>query len=101
MENELKKNREEITVRGKDYTIQKLPTKQALDLRTKWIKVDWDDLVVAEDILKYWVVSPEKLSVNDFDVIPELMDLVAIVITYQYGEKKTFKELMEKNKDEN
>lgn len=90
---------EEVEVRGKTYKLQRLPTKQALELRTNWIKLDWDDLTVGEEVLKYWVIEPAKLTVNDFPVIPELMELVAVVISFQYGEKKTFQNLIKTHKE--
>lgn len=87
--------RARLVVRDNEYTIQRLPTKQALDIRSKWIRADWDDLTVGEDILKYWVIEPEQITINDFPVIPELMELVALVMAYQYGEKKTVVKTMQ------
>lgn len=85
----------EVQVRDKTYKLQRLPTKQALELRTNWIKNDWDDLLVGEEVLKYWVIEPAKLTINDFPIIPELMELVAVVISFQYGEKKSLENLIQ------
>lgn len=78
-----------VTVEGVEYTLQKLPVRQALELRQKWTLPNGltDDVKMADECLKHIVVTP-KVTLDDFEEINELEMLVAECVVFQYLEKQ-------------
>ncbi|MDY3947522.1 MAG: hypothetical protein SOZ40_06045 [Ezakiella sp.] len=75
-----------VELRGREYTLQKIPVRRALQLRQAWAddKGGVDTIKMCELILKNVVVVP-KLSIDDFDSVAELEELVAVAFNYAYG----------------
>lgn len=78
-----------VTVEGKDYVLQKLPVRQALALRQSWTLPTGmtDDVTMYDACLKHIVVNP-KVTIEDFDNIAELEQLIGECVFFQYVEKK-------------
>lgn len=81
------KNMKKITVDGVDYTVQKLPVRQALELREQWQEDGVVDEVKMFDlVLEHFVVNPKK-TLDDFDDVVTVEELVSEVLKYQYRSK--------------
>lgn len=77
-----------VEVMGKEYVLQKLPVRKALELRMKWTLPSGitDDVVMFEECLKNIVVSP-KVKLDEFENLSELELLVAECLFFQYTVK--------------
>lgn len=78
-----------VTVKGKEYVLQKLPIRKALEIRQKWTLPSGitDDVTMYDECLANIVVSP-KVKMEDFEDISELELLVAECVFFQYMAKK-------------
>lgn len=74
------KNSKVITVDKIDYTVQKLPVREAIELRSQWQD---SELKMFEMVLEHFVVSP-KVGLDDFEDVLTLEELVGEVLEYQY-----------------
>lgn len=76
-----------ITKNGVEYTLQKLPVREAMKLRQRWGSKETasgiDDIKMAELCLENIVVVP-KLKLDDFENVDDLEDLIAECIEFQY-----------------
>lgn len=76
-----------VTVNGVEYTLQKMPVREALKLRQRWSSKDTpsgvDDIKMAELCLENIVVMP-KLKLDEFEDIPALEELIVECINFQY-----------------
>lgn len=79
-----------VTVGGKEYVLQKIPVKQALEMKQKWQLPGGvvNDLVLYQECLKNIVVSP-KVTIDDFEEYPVLEELIGQCVFFQYMERKT------------
>lgn len=86
----------QVTVNDVEYTLQKLPVRQALELRQKWTLPNGltDDIIMADECFKHIVVEP-KVKLDDFEDINELEMLVAECVVFQYLEKQQKENLKE------
>lgn len=81
------KNLKKITVDGVDYSVQRLPVRQALELREQWQEDGVVDEVKMFDlVLEHFVVNPKK-TLDDFDDVVTVEQLVSEVLKYQYRTK--------------
>ncbi len=78
-----------VTVKGKEYVLQKLPIRKALEIRQKWTLPSGitDDVKMYDACLEHIVVNP-KVKMEDFEDISELELLVAECVFFQYMAKK-------------
>lgn len=77
----------DIIVDEKEYKLQKLAVRPALELRQRSrIDGDVDDIVMYEELLEHIVVEP-KLSLDDFEDVAHLERLMVKVIEFQYQGK--------------
>lgn len=78
-----------VEVMGKEYVLQKLPIRKALEIRQKWTLPSGitDDVTMYDECLANIVVSP-KVKMEDFEDISELELLVAECVFFQYMAKK-------------
>lgn len=76
-----------IEVKGKKYTLQKLPVREAIRLRQRWgsrtTSSGVDDEMLIDLCLENVVVMP-KVKMEDFTDIEELEELVMECINFQY-----------------
>ena len=74
-----------VEVMGKEYVLQKLPIRKALEIRQKWTLPSGitDDVTMYDECLANIVVKME-----DFEDISELELLVAECVFFQYMAKK-------------
>lgn len=76
-----------IEVEGVEYTLQKMPIREALKLRQRWSSKETasgvDDIKMAELCLENIVVMP-KMKLDDFDSIDALEKLIVECINFQY-----------------
>ena len=76
-----------IEVEGAQYTLQKMPIREALKLRQRWSSKETasgvDDIKMAELCLENIVVMP-KMKLDDFDSIDALEKLIVECINFQY-----------------
>lgn len=76
-----------VTVNGVEYTLQKMPVKEALKLRQRWGSKETasgiDDIKMAELCLENIVVMP-KVKIDDFENVEDLEKLIVECINYQY-----------------
>jgi len=81
------KNIKKVTVDGIEYTLQKLPVRQALELRDQW-QVDGvvDNVKMFDMVLEHFVVHPKK-TLDDFEDVATVEELVGEALKYQYIEK--------------
>lgn len=80
-------NAKTVTVDGIDYTLQKLPPRQALELREQWhIDGTPNELLMFEKILEHIVVRPVT-NLDDFEDIVVVEELVTKAMQYQYKTK--------------
>lgn len=82
------KNLKMVKVDGKDYSLQKLPIRQALELREKW-QVDGTvhEPTMYDLVLEHIVVNP-KVTMEDFgDDVIVLEELIGQALNYQYKTK--------------
>ena len=79
-----------ITVGDKDYVLQKLPTRKALEIKQKWLDSNGQiiELNLYDEVLEHIVVNPKK-TVDDFDDISELQTLGTEALNFQFGGKYT------------
>lgn len=81
------KNLKKINVDGVDYSVQRLPVRQALELREQWQEDGVVDEVKMFDlVLEHFVVNPKK-TLDDFDDVVTVEQLVSEVLKYQYRTK--------------
>lgn len=80
-------NAKKITVDGTEYTLQKLPPRQALEIREQW-HVDGipNEIKMFDLILEHIVVKP-KVTIDDFEDIVVVEELVKEAMQYQYRTK--------------
>lgn len=76
-----------VTVNGVEYTLQKMPVREALKLRQRWGSKDTasgiDDIKMAELCLENIVVIP-KVKMDDFENVEDLEKLIVECINFQY-----------------
>ena len=76
-----------IEVEGVEYTLQKMPIREALKLRQRWSSKETasgvDDIKMAELCLENIVVMP-KMKLDDFDSIDALEKIIVECINFQY-----------------
>ena len=73
-----------VTVNDVEYTLQKLPTMEALKIRQRAkTDGDFDDIKMYESMLEHVVIKP-KLGINDFNDVVDLEELMKEVLEYQY-----------------
>lgn len=76
-----------VEVNGTEYTLQKLPVREALELRQKWGSKETasgvDDIKMAELCLEHIVVVP-KVKIDDFEDVSVLEKLVVECINFQF-----------------
>ena len=77
------KNSKKFTVYGKEYTVQRLPVREALELRERW---QGSEVTMFEMVLEHFVVTP-RVSLDDFEDVITVEELVQKILTYQYGSK--------------
>lgn len=77
------KNAKKITVDGTEYTVQKLPVRQALELRNQWQD---SELKMYDMVLEHFVVHP-KVTIDDFEDVATIDELVGAVLQYVYHSK--------------
>lgn len=76
-----------VEVGGVEYTLQKLPVRPGLELRRRCRDGnDVDDIKFYEELLENVVIKPKK-TLDDFDDIGHLEELMLKVIEYQYQGK--------------
>lgn len=81
------KNSKKITIEGTEYTFQKLPVRQALELREQWQPSGVvDEVKMFELVLEHIVVHPKK-DLDDFEDVVEVEELVSQALNYQYRTK--------------
>lgn len=81
------KNVKKVVIDGEEYTLQKLPVRQALELRDQW-QVDGvvDNVKMFDMVLEHFVVHPRK-TLDDFEDVATVEELVGEALKYQYVEK--------------
>ena len=81
------KNVKKVVIDGEEYTLQKLPVRQALELRDQW-QVDGvvDNVKMFDMVLEHFVVHPKK-TLDDFEDVATVEELVGEALEYQYIEK--------------
>ena len=81
------KNVKKVVIDGEEYTLQKLPVRQALELRDQW-QVDGvvDNVKMFDMVLEHFVVHPKK-TLDDFEDVATVEELVGEALKYQYIEK--------------
>lgn len=86
----------EVVVNGIEYTLQKLPVREALKIRQKWQLGNGltDDIVMMDECFEHIVIKP-KVKLDDFDNIEDAEMLAAECIFFQYMEKKEKEKLEE------
>lgn len=79
-----------VTVANKEYVLQKLPTRKALEIKQKWLDANGQiiELEMYDQVLEHIVVNPKK-TVDDFDDISELNKLGTQAVNFQFGGKFT------------
>lgn len=81
------KNMKKVTVDGVEYTLQKLPVRQALELRDQWQPDGVVDEVTMYDlVLEHFVAHPKK-TLDDFEDVVVVEELVGEALKYQYKTK--------------
>lgn len=79
-----------VKVNGVEYTLQKMPVKQALDIRAEMIDMSTGEVDMAkmyDAMIEHVIVNP-KVSYDDFEEVWEVDELVEAAIDFQYGKKK-------------
>lgn len=76
-----------VTVNGVEYTLQKMPVREALKLRQRWGSKETasgiDDEKMADLCLENIVVMP-KVKIDDFENVEDLAELIKECIDFQY-----------------
>lgn len=76
-------------INGTEYTFRKLPVKAAFDLRNKWMDkqfgIDQEEMYPL--VLEHLVIHP-NVSIDDFEEMWELDEVVNHAIDFQYGKGK-------------
>lgn len=76
-----------VTVNGVEYTLQKMPVREALRLRQRWGSKETasgiDDEKMADLCLENIVVMP-KVKIDDFENVEDLAELIKECIDFQY-----------------
>lgn len=76
-----------VTVNGVEYTLQKMPVREALKLRQRWGSKETasgiDDEKIADLCLENIVVMP-KVKIENFDNVEDLTELIKECIDFQY-----------------
>ncbi len=77
-----------VTVNGVEYTLQKLPVRPALEIRSRCRDKNGnpDDVKLYEEMLEHVVIQPKK-KLDDFEDVSELEELMKEVLAYQYQGK--------------
>lgn len=73
----------EIKVDGKDYKLQKLAVRPALEIRER---TGGMGIEFYEEMLEHVVIEP-KLTIDDFEVVNHLDNLILAIVEYQYQGK--------------
>lgn len=86
----------QVTIGDTEYTLQKLPTREALKLRQEWLTNEYptgvNDVEMCDRVLRHIVVSPKR-KLDDFEEIGDLEDLIQECIKFQYlGKSKPSKD---------
>lgn len=78
-----------IKLEGVEYTLQKLPAMEALKLRqrSKDKQGNPDEIKFYSELLEHVVVSP-KVTISDFEELPDLEELMEEVVAFQFTKKK-------------
>lgn len=78
-----------IKLEGVEYTLQKLPAMEALKLRSrcKDKQGNPDEIKLYGELLEHVVVIP-KVTIDDFEDVADLEELMVEVIEFQYTKKK-------------
>lgn len=81
----MKMEQKKVTVNEVEYTLQKLPIRNAMEVRQKWVKADGrvDDVVMCDECFKNIVVNP-KVELDDFTNIEVAEELAMACIEFQY-----------------
>ena len=78
-----------VRVGDKEYVLQKLPTRKALEMKQRYMPNNvFNELKCYDEILEHVVVNP-KVTLDDFDDISELDTLGTEALNFQYGGKFT------------
>lgn len=78
-----------VTVGDKEYVLQKLPTRKALEMKQRYMPNNvFNELKCYDEILEHVVVNP-KVTLDDFDDISELDTLGTEALNFQFGGKFT------------
>ena len=76
-----------VTINGVEYTLQKMPVREALRLRQRWGSKETasgiDDEKMADLCLENIVVMP-KVKIDDFENVEDLAELIKECIDFQY-----------------
>lgn len=85
LEKQFKKKK--VTVNGIEYTLQKMPVREALKLRQRWGSKETasgvDDEKMADLCLENIVVMP-KVKIESFDNVEDLAELIKECVDFQY-----------------
>ena len=78
-----------VEVNGVKYDLQKLPTRAALQLRSRCKDKGGNpnEIKLYDELLENVVIKP-KIKLDDFEDVADLEDLMKEVITFQYGRKE-------------
>ena len=78
-----------VTVGDKEYVLQNLPTRKALEMKQRYMPNNvFNELKCYDEILEHVVVNP-KVTLDDFDDISELDTLGTEALNFQFGGKFT------------
>ena len=73
------KNVKKVVIDGEEYTLQKLPVRQALELRDQWqVDGDVDNVKMFDMVLEHFVVHP-KVTLDDFEDVATVEELVGLL----------------------
>lgn len=79
-----------VTVREKDYVLQKVPIRKAMELRRDFTDVrlpgEVDDIKVCDLMFEHIVVSP-RVSLDDFTSVQEATELAQECLYFLFGEE--------------
>lgn len=78
-----------IKIDETEYTLQKLPVMEALKLRDRCRKSgDLDSVKFYTELLEHVVIAPKNLTLNSFDEVSDVEELMKVVIDFQFGKKE-------------
>ena len=80
----------EVEIRNKDYVLQKVPIRKAMELRQAMTDVNLadglDDIKACDLVFEHIVVSP-RVKLDDFTSIQEATELARECIMFLFGEE--------------